>query len=62
MAPQDITMFVNRDRAERIARQSIKSAERFHIQHGVVRWADGTVDRGYRVAINDLEGKTLRYL
>jgi hypothetical protein len=60
MAPQQITLFLSRERAERIARQSIKSSERFHVQHGVTRWHDGTVDHGYRVKI--IDGNHERYL
>lgn len=60
MQKQEITFFLTRERAERIARQSTKTSERFHVQHGVCRWSDGTVDHGYRVKI--IDGNHERFL
>lgn len=60
MGNQQITLFLSRERAERIARQSTKTSERFLVQHGVCRWHDGTVDHGYRVKI--IDGNHERFL
>ena len=60
MPKQEITFFLSREKAERIARQSTKARERFLVQHGVCRWHDGSVDHGYRVKI--IDGNHERFL
>lgn len=62
MAPQDITLFVSRDRATRFAEQSILSSETFDVTPGIVRWHDGTSNQGFRVRVFNNRKRFVRFL
>jgi hypothetical protein len=61
MHNQDITLFISRDRAARIAEQSITSRQDFDVQPGKVQWGDMSASHGFRVKITE-RGRFVRFL